>query len=167
MNLMKEMPKIAARVLKNTRGVYPEAKARLALIAEAYGTAAVLADFEDWCNGKVLSGDPVRYPISEYMKVVDFRLGSAPEEQKVSTEDPRVVELISMTYELTGTLPSGVSVAELLALYSIQEIKDALTEFTEGLTERELKTSMRNFYANGGAGASAVILARRRQAEKK
>ena len=55
------------------------------------------------------------------------------------------------------------SVAELLALYPSDEVRGALTEFAEGLTERELKTAIRNFYANGGLGASAVILARRRR----
>ena len=160
MNLMKELPKIAARVLHNTRGVYPEMKGRIALLAEAYGTAAVARDFEEWCQS---STEHPRYPISEYMKIVDSRLGSASEETQLDLKNPQVGELVSMTYELTSVLPSAKSVAELLAAYPIEEIKSALVEFSEGLTERELKTSMRNFYANGGAGASAVILARRRR----
>jgi hypothetical protein len=161
MNLMKELPRIAARVLKNTRGVYPELKSRLGLLAEAYGTAAVATDFEKWCNDLV---ETPRYPISDYLKVVDARLGNAGEiPAPLDLKNPVVGELTSLTYELTGTLPSATSIAELLALYSNEEIRAALTEFAEGLTERELKTAMRTFFANGGTGAAAVILARRRR----
>lgn len=162
MNLMKELPRIAARVLKNTRGVYPELKSRLGLVAEAYGTAAVAKDFEQWCGN--LAETP-RYPISEYLKVVDSRLGNAEEFIALDLKNPAVPELASLTYELTGVLPSSISVAELLNLYSVDEVRAALTEFAEGLTERELKTSMRTFFANGGTGASAVIMARRRRAK--
>jgi hypothetical protein len=164
MNLMKELPKIAARVLHNTRGSNPEwVKTRLELLAEAYGTAAVATDFEEWC-ASFEPGEPrPHYPISDYMKVVDVRLGTASEEQTLDLQDPLVKELMSMTYELTSVLPSAKSVAELLAAFPVEEIKGALVEFAEGLTERELKTSMKAFYANGGAGASAIILARRRR----
>lgn len=164
MNLMKEMPRVAARVLKNTRGVYPEMKSRIGLVAEAYTTAAVVRDFESWCGERVDAGDTPRYPISDYLKVVDSRLGSAPEDSQLDLKNPQIEEISSMTYELTSVLPSAKSVAELLAVYSLDEVKGALTEFAEGLTERELKTSMRNFYANGGAGAAAIISARRRRA---
>lgn len=164
MNLMKELPRIAARVLKNTRGVYPELKSRLGLVAEAYGAAAVARDFDDWCNSQTESP---RYPISEYLKVVDARLGNATEVVTLDLKNPVVGELVSLTYELTGVLPSALSVAELLALYPEVEVRAALTEFAEGLTERELKTSMRTFFANGGTGASAVIMARRRRANVK
>ena len=165
MNLMKELPKVAARILKNTRSAHPDMKSRFALLSEAYGSAAVVTDFEEWCEDNKTAQIP--YPISAYMKVVDSRLGSAPKESSLNIKDPQVAELVSMTYELTSVLPSAISVAELLAVYPLDEVKAALTEFAEGLTERELKTSMRMFYANGGSGAIAVITARRRQAEKK
>jgi hypothetical protein len=162
MNLMKELPRIAARVLKNTRGVYPELKSRLGLLAEAYGAAAVTRDFEEWCIAQV---ETPRYPISEYLKVVDARLGNAGEiPATLDLKNPVVGELVSLTYELTGVLPSAVSVAELLNLYSVDDVRGALMEFAEGLTERELKTSIRMFFANGGSGAAAVISARRRRA---
>lgn len=163
MNLMKELPKIAARELKNTRGMYPEMKVRFSLLTEAYGAAAVARDFEDWCREQSTRGETPRYPISEYVKVVDSRLGTAPEEAALDTKNPQIGELASMSYELTSVLPSTIAVAELLAVYTFDEVKAALVEFAEGLTERELKTSMRAFFANGGAGASAVILARRRR----
>ena len=138
-------------------------KGRFELLSEAYSSALVVADFEDWCCERKKMDENPRYPISEYMKVVDSRLGSAPEEPKVDIKNPVVQELVSLTFELTGVLPSAISVAELLALYPSDEVRGALTEFAEGLTERELKTAIRNFYANGGLGASAVILARRRR----
>ena len=165
MNLMKELPRVAARILKNTRGVYPEMKSRMQLVAEAYSTAAVVSDFETWCREMLTSGESSRYPISDYLKVVDSRLGSAPKDSQLNLNDPQVGELSALTYSLTSVLPSSRSVAELLAVYSLDEIEGALVEFAEGLTERELKTSMRNFYANGGAGAAAVISARRKRAE--
>lgn len=164
MNLMKELPRIAARVLKNTRGVYPELKARLGLVSEAYGANRVVRDFEEWC-ATVL--ETPRYPISEYLKVVDSRLGSAPEEPKLDIKNPVVGELVSLTYEMTGVLPSALSVADLLNQYPAEEVRAALVEFAEGLTERELKTSIKMFFANGGSGASAVILARRRRSNAK
>ena len=165
MNLMKELPKIAARVLNNTRCSHPDMKGRFELIALAYGVAAVRDDFEEWCVAH--KADAPRYPISEYLKVVDSRLGNQPAQATLDIKNPEVEELVSMSYELTSVLPSAVSVAELLAVYPLEEVKAALVEFSENLTERELKSSMKAFYANGGAGAAAVILARRRRAEKK
>lgn len=161
MNLMKEMPKVAAKVLKNTRGIWPDFKSRINLLADAYGAAAVLRDFEEWCESK--KGEPTRYPISDYLKVVDSRLGSV---EILDTKNPQVAELISLVYELTSVLPSAEHVAELLAVYPMEEVKPALIEYAENLTEKETKTAIRNFFAHGGAGASAVILARRRQAQQ-
>jgi hypothetical protein len=161
MKLMKELPKIAARILKNTRGAHPDLKSRLELLEEAYGASAVARDFDDWCNGKVLGGENPKYPFSEYMKVVDSRLGHAPEETKLDIKDPQVAELVSLSYEMTSILPSATSVAKLLALYPLAEVKDALVEFTESLEEKNVRGGMYLFYNEGGA--DAIILVRRRR----
>src|ERR1035437_1298039 len=161
MLLTKELPKIAARVLHNTRCAPQNMKFKFELIASAYGAAAVAGDFEAWCIENV--NEKIPYPITAYVKVVDSRLGSAPEESKADLKDPRIGELVSKSYELTGVLPSKTSVAEVLITYPLDEITAALVEYTETLAEKEMKGSMRAFWADGGAGA--VILARRRRSE--
>jgi hypothetical protein len=161
MKLMKELPKIAARLLKNTRGAHPDLKSRLELLEEAYGAAAVARDFEDWCREVGIRNENPRYPFSEYMKVVDSRLGNAVAEIKPDIKEPQVAELVSLTYEMTTILPSATSVAKLLALYPLAEVKDALAEFVESLEEKNVRGGMYLFYNEGGA--DAIILARRRR----
>lgn len=162
MLLTKELPKIAARVLHNTRCVPQNMKFKFELISSAYGAAAVARDFEEWCKEHV--EDKIPYPITAYIKVIDSRLGSAPEETKADLKDPHVADLVSMAYELTGVLPAKSAVADLLLTYTFDEVKDALTEYTDNLTEKETKGAMRAFWSDGGAGA--VILARRRRAPR-
>ena len=165
MNLMKELPRIAARVLGNTRTVHPDMKFKFELIAEAYGTAAICDDFAEWCRELVSTEqihDRPKYPVSEYLKIIDSRLGFAPVETHVDIKDPTVAAIVSLAYELTNILPSATAVAKVLADYPVQEVTEALKEFTEGLTERDVRGGMRSFWAEGGAGA--IILARRRRA---
>jgi hypothetical protein len=159
MKLMKELPKIAARILKNTRTAHPDMKARFELLEEAYGPAAVARDFEAWCENQVLEGSSPRYPISEYMRVVDTRLGNAP--AQVEIQNPDVAALVSLSYELTSILPSATAVAKLLAVYPKDEVRAALVEFVETLEEKNVRGGMHLFYKDGGA--DAIILARRRR----
>lgn len=161
MRLIKEMPKIAARVLKNTHGVHPDLKVRLELLEEAYTSEAVSRDFADWCNKQVFEHNIPRYPISEYMKVVDARLGHAAAEDQLDVKDPKVAEIVSLSYELTTILPSATAVAKLLTFYSVEEVKAALAEFVESLEEKNVRGGMHLFYKDGGA--EAIILARRRR----
>lgn len=160
MQLIKALPKIAARVLHNTRTVHPDMKFKFELLAEAYGAASVMADFEKWCHEN--TDGQFKYPVNEYLKVIDSRLGSAPEEKRMDLKDPQVSELVSFSYELTGILPAASAVAELVLNYPVAEIKAALSEYTESLTETEIKGSMKAFYSSGGG--AAIILARRRRA---
>lgn len=162
MQLIKELPKIAARILHNTRTVHPEMKSKFELIGLAYGDAEVRDDFEKWCEEN--KGGQFKYPISEYLKVIDSRLGSAPAEERPDMKSPAVSELVSLSYELTGILPAVSAVAKLVVDYSVEEIREALVEYTENLTERDVKGSMKAFYSEGGGGA--IILARRRRLEK-
>lgn len=162
MKLMKELPKIAARILKNTRCAHPDMKSRFELLEEAYGAAAVARDFDVWCQDQLAAENQPRYPISEYMKAVDSRLGSAASEPQLDIKDSKVGELVSMTYELTNILPSATAAAKLLAVYSFDEVKNALTEFIENLEEKNVRGGMYLFYNDGGA--DAIILARRRRA---
>lgn len=159
MSLQKSLPRIAARVLKNTHVGLKRMKEKFELIEVAYGAAEVEEDFEKWCL-EVQDANP-RYPLSEYVKVVDSRIGPKFVEPRVDVKDPHVAEVSSLAYELTGVLPSVRSVASLLASCSLEEVIGALKEFAATLDENERKSGVRTFFAEGGAGA--VILARRRR----
>ena len=161
MHLIKQLPKIAARVLHNTHTLRPDMKFKLELLSDAYGAAAVLDDFEVWCEAH--KDNQFKYPIFEYLKVIDSRLGGAVEEKRADLKDPRVVEMVQFSYEQTGVLPKTTSIAELVLNYPLEEIKAALVEYTENLTEKEFGTASRAFYENGGIGAVSIILARRRR----
>jgi hypothetical protein len=163
MNLIKQLPRIAARVLHNTHTLRPDMKFKLELLSDAYGEAAVLDDFEAWCGEH--QGDHFKYPIFEYLKVIDSRLGGAAEEKRADLKDPRVIEMVQFSYEQTGVLPKTTSVAELVLNYPLDEIKAALVEYTENLTEKEFSAASGSFYANGGIGAVSIILARRRRTQ--
>ena len=161
MQLIKQLPKIAARILHSTRTIRSDMKFKFELLAEAYGAAAVVTDFEKWCNENL--DRQFKHPIYEYLKAVDTRLGSLPEEQRADASDPKVAKLRSATYELTGVLPAAAAVAELVLNFSVDEIKAALVEYTDSMEDKEIKSAVRAFYSSGGG--AAIILARRRRAE--
>ena len=152
--LIKTLPKIAARILKNTWGVPPQYKQKLELVHEAYGEAAVLTDFEKWCHE--VKCEAPRYPISEYLKVVDIRLGTAPAE--ITEKDPRVDEISALVYRLTRRVASGKLIRELLAQFDAEDIKSAFIEYAEGIEERELAYAAKAFFQDGGC--AAIITAR-------
>lgn len=162
MDIKKMLPRIAAKVLHNTHCFPKNLKEKYELIAEAYGRTTVISDFEAWCE-EVKEKNP-RYPITEYMKVVDTRLGRAFEEKKADLTDPRIAEITSMAYELTSVLPSARSVANLLISFEPDEIKAALSEYASTLDDKEVKNGIRTFFTEGGA--TAVIYARRKRAAK-
>ena len=159
MSLQKSLPRIAARVLQNTHVGLSRMKEKFELIEEAYGRAAVEMDFENWCR-EVKERNP-RYPLTEYVKVVDQRLGPEFAETRADTKDPRISEISAVAYELTGVLPTIRSVANLLTTCEQEEIIAALREFAGTLDEKDTKSGVRTFFAEGGA--AAVILARRRR----
>jgi len=160
MSLNKTLPRIAARVLHNTHVGLQRMKEKFELIAAAYGTAAVEEDFQKWCE-EVKERNP-RYPLTEYVKVVDSRLGREFEEKRADLKDPRISEISSVSYELTGVLPSVRSVGNLLLSFSPEEIISAMKEYASTLDDKEVKSGMRNFFTEGGA--AAVIYARQRRA---
>lgn len=156
--LIKSLPKIAARVLKNTWGIPPQFKSKLELVQEAYGSAIVETDFENWCE-EVKENNP-RYPITEYLRVIDSRLGSAP---KAETVDPMIAEISALTYKLTRRPAPPKNVRELLEQFSAVEITQALSEYVEGIEEREFPYAARTFFVDGGC--AAVISARKSREE--
>lgn len=157
MNLRKELPRIAARVLANTHVFPKHLKEKYELIAEAFGAAAVARDFEAWCE-EVKAENP-RYPLTKYMIVVDSRLGRANAEPEADLKDPTLGEIGALSYKLTGVTPSARALAKLRLTYEADEIKAALTEYASTLEEKDFKSGMRTFFTDGGA--TAVIYARR------
>ena len=162
MSLQKSLPRIAARVLKNTHVGLERMKEKFNLIETAYGKVTVEDDFEKWCNEWMSTMDaPPRYPLSEYVKVVDQRLGPQFAEPRIETKDPRISQISAVVYERTGYLPTVRSVAVMLAAFPFDEIIEAVKEFAGTLTEKESHGAMRTFFADGGG--SAVIIARRQR----
>lgn len=159
MKLMRELALASAKVLHNTHVAPKALEFKFELIAEAYGHAAVVADFTAWCQEN--AAQQPHYPITDYMKLVDERLGGAPEQKRADTEDPRIKEISTRCYELTGWLPPVSAVADLLLDFPPEEINAALKEYSDPLTEKEVKVAMKQFFSEGGA--VAVILARRRR----
>jgi hypothetical protein len=159
MSLQKSLPRIAARVLHNTHVGLSRMKEKFELIEEAYGRAAVEADFEKWCY-EIKDRNP-KYPLTEYVKVVDARLGPEFAEKRADMEDPRIAQITAVAYELTGVLPSARSVGKLLLTCEYEELFAALKEYVNTLDDKDYKNGMRMFFTE--SGASAVILARRRR----
>jgi hypothetical protein len=154
--LIKEMQKIAARRLRNTRGVPRHMKDKLDLIELAFGKAEVLDDFAKWCEENA-DNNP-QYPVTDYLRMIDARLGGTP---KVDPNDDRIKELVALTYELTTILPHARAVRELLATHTVDEIKAALREYVLTVDDKDMKASIRAFYDD--LGASAVIYAMRKK----
>jgi hypothetical protein len=161
MALSKTLPRIAAIVLHNTHVFPKNLKEKFELIATAYGAATVEADFEEWCEGLVEKGTNPRYPITEYVKVVDERLGKSFEEKKADLKDPRIVEIASLSYSETGFVPSGRSVGNLLLDFSLDEIKSALVNYASTLNDKEVKSGMKTFFTEGGAAAVIMTFRKR------
>jgi hypothetical protein len=127
--IVKDLQRIAARKLRNTRGVPRNMKDKLELIGIAFGHAGVLTDFEKWCDEHV--GDNPQYPVTEYLRMIDARLGPAP---KVDPNDERIDELTALTYGLTSVLPRRHAVRDLLAVHPAEEIKAAQFCWNESKT---------------------------------
>ena len=154
MSLIKDMQRIAAKKLRNTRGVPKNLKEKLELIDLAFGKAEVLTDFEKWCDENADRNLP--YPVTEYIRRIDARLGTATTVEKA---DERVTELRALTFSLTQVMPRLEGVRNLLAIHTLEEIKDALIEYLPTVAEGKMENAVRNFYDD--LGATAVIYARR------
>src|ERR1700676_4492226 len=132
MSLIKELPRIAAKVLKNTFGTQPWMKEKFKLLEDAHGEAEVIENFTAWCQEQRKESLNPRYPISEYLKVVDVRFGTVfadPDDvNQVDVNDPQVRQISSASYEQTGYVPPDASVAKLLRAHTADEILAAMLE---------------------------------------
>lgn len=158
MNLMKELPKIAFKTMQNTHMVPIRLKAKMDLLKACYGSAAVVRDFTDWCLEH--KNEHPRYPITEYLHVIDSRLGSAPEMKTIPVTDERVNDLAAFAFKTTGKQAPRKSLADLLLTFTPEEIQGAMVELMETLTaDNEINGALRTFYHDGGA--TAIIVTRR------
>src|ERR1035437_9726338 len=121
---MTELPIIAFKELQNTHLVPKNLQAKMDLLKACYHADRITRDFRAWCKEHV--DDKFKYPITEYLKVIDARLNSLPEEKQPDLKDPHVADLASLAYELTGILPAQKTIATLLLDYPFEEIKGAL-----------------------------------------
>ncbi len=163
--LMRTLPRIAAEVLKNTHVAPKNMKEKFLLLGRAYGEDAVEQDFRVWCQEQVEASLNPRYPLTDYIKVVDARLGkgfSEPSNSQTSLQDPTVAQITSVAYEEMGYLPSNRAVSNLLRNFTVDEILAALREYTATLDDKELRSGIRQFFVDGGA--AAVIYAMRKRA---
>jgi hypothetical protein len=158
-NIVKELQKIAARKLRNTRGVPRNMKDKLELIELAFGHGEVTADFEKWCDENV-DRNP-QYPVTEYLRGIDARLGSAP---RVDPGDERIAHIQALVYELTSCLPRSRAIRDLLVIHSAEEIEAALREYIMTVDEKDWRSAIRSFFDD--LGCSAVIYSMRKRSQK-
>lgn len=126
--LLKAMYAVAARELKNSHAVPATLKTRFDLVEAAHGFAAVIDDFTNWCREN-FDRRP-GYPLVEYVKIVDDRLGAPPMPdaqlaavKKINpVDDPRVGEIIRYVYEYSKIAPAVKKVASLIATYGYEYV---------------------------------------------
>jgi hypothetical protein len=157
-NLVKDLQKVAAVKLHSTQGIPRNMKGKIELICLAFGHAEVVEDFEKWCDEKIELGVRPPYPVTEYLRGVDARLGGA---QRVEPDDPRIVEIRNLAYELTNVLPPVRVIRDLLLLHDGEDMKKALREYVIGLEGRDMEKAMQLFFNDGGVGS--VIALRKKQ----
>lgn len=156
-NLVKELRRIAAKELHNTRGIPQNMNAKIEYIELAWGHAEIVEDFRRWCQEPDNRQNP--YPVTAYLRQIDSRLGHEP--AKPAAEDPQVKELQSFVYESAEFLPNVKYLRELLAVHSLDDIKHAFREYLLVIGDANRATALKNFFENDGAGA--VIAARKKR----
>jgi hypothetical protein len=163
LKLRKALAKISSELLHNTRLAPKNLGFKFELLASTYGHEAVTQDYANWCREHLT--DKPKYPITDYVRVIDSRLGSVPEEEKISLTDPRIAELAAYAFATTGKLASKLPLARLLMKYPVDEIQDAMVELMESLTsDNEINGALRSFYQDGGA--DAIIATRRNRGKR-
>ena|SRR5208282_4907001 len=157
-SIVKDLQRIAAVKLHNTRGVPRNMRDKLELIELAFGHADVLADFEKWCDENA-DRNP-QYPVTEYIRLIDGRLGGTP---KIDPHDASIGALSAIVYEQTGILPHVRAIRDLLSIHSTADLESAFKEYILGVDEKEMKSAIRSFFDD--QGATAVIYARQKRQE--
>lgn len=160
LSLEGNLERLAGKILGNTHMIPERMRDKIRLIGDVYGRAVVIEDFETYC--RALTPPYPRYPIIEYVKDVDSRLGGAAETKHPNIEDPNVEQVRALVYDAVGILPSKTPIAKLLVDYSHEEIAGAFLEYVETLKQSDFEMGVRKFFNEGGA--VAVIFVRRKRA---
>ena len=148
-NLAKQLEKCASRAFRRTRGVqlrFDDQLEQIALMESTYGMHAVLEDFEKWADE---ADKGCRYPLQEYLNIVDARLGEKPTE----TDDPRITEITTVVYDTAGDVPTKSAVKRLLEKFEVEDIVYGWSEFFSGLDEKKQGDAIRKFFSDGGCEA--------------
>lgn len=145
---------IAGRELGITRlpSMTGWAKDRIEVVFRAYGDQQVQDDFEAWCRER--TDNPPQYPIQDYLREVDTRLGNAKPEEK----NPAIERLSTLTYRLTKKVPNPFEVQRLLESFPEDQIESALREFVGNLNESDMDYAAKKFFNDNGC--AAVLAAR-------
>jgi uncharacterized protein YdaU (DUF1376 family) len=149
MAFIQNLENTAAEILKFRKGMSPSEKKEYKLLGRAYDTARVEDDFRAWAEEN-RGGDGIKYPFSLYLKKCDDRLKAELEPE--IADDPRIRQLSSKIYELTGRLPVGVALTVIqkqLTKYEISDIIAGFSEYISGLDAFETKWSVKNFFTDG------------------
>jgi hypothetical protein len=147
--LAYQLEKAVAQSFKRTHQVsvrFDDQLEQITLMESVYGSAKVLEDFEVWAE---TADKGCRYPMSDYLKVVDERLGQVATEE----EDQRITRIAKVVYEITNDIVPKSVVKRLLEKMSVEDIEYGFQEFTAGWDEVKMKTAIKKFFQDGGAEA--------------
>lgn len=147
--LAYQLEKAISQAFKRTHQIsvrFDDQLEQLTLMEAVYGIPKVLEDFEVWAT---TADKGVRYPMSEYLKVVDERLGQVATEE----EDPRITRISKIVYEFTNDIAPKNVIKKLLEKYPAEDIEYGFQEFAAGMNEEKMKTAIKKFFLDGGADA--------------
>lgn len=151
--LLKNLESMTAKKFKRTRGISvdvtkaPYIPEQIRHMTEVYGNYAVLEDFEKWIEET--QGQEFKYPLSEYLKIVDARLGT-----KMPEDQEQVAKITKVVYDTLNDIPTPNQIRHLLEKYPVEDIVEAFGQFVGGIDEK-MKGSdiIKKFFSDGGAEA--------------
>jgi hypothetical protein len=147
--LADQLERAASKAFQRTRGIKLRFDAdleQIALMETTYGAAAVTADFAIWAQ---TADKDLRYPLKDYLKIVDERLGQVATEE----DDSAVIEINKVVYEYINDVAPKAQIKKLLARYPAEDIIMAFRDFVCDMDKEKEKTAIKKFFADGGADA--------------
>lgn len=148
--LADQLERAASKAFKRTRsGVkacFENQIEQIRLMESTYGAAAVLDDFNEWAKDADMGS---RFPLDDYLKVVDERLGQVATE----TGDPNVIEINKVVYEYLNDVAPKAQIKRVLERHSVEDIIFAFKEFVCDMDKEKEKTAIKKFFTDGGVDA--------------
>lgn len=150
--LVKALERKAAELFQRTRGISVSTEKatfvidQVKLMSEIYGDAAIIEDFEKWAQD---TPKDCRYPISEYLKVVDARLGT-----KADDKEEEIAKITKIVYDALSDIPTKAQIRRLLENHPTEDIIEAFNRFVGGSDEKMKNADIvKKFFSDGGAEA--------------